>query len=77
VWLPPTLKETLFRDLFSQSGQCLKILDFNLSYINLHKKYLRATPKLFTLYQTAINYYEAMSMDIYTDERVELISNTK
>ncbi len=28
VWLLPTLKETLFRALFSQSGQCLEILDF-------------------------------------------------
>jgi len=31
---------------------------------------LRASPKLFALYQMAINYYEAMSMDIYTDERI-------
>jgi len=60
----------------SQSGQCLKILDSNLFFINLHKKYLRATPKIFALYQTPINYYEAMSMDVYTDERIKLVNTT-
>jgi hypothetical protein len=59
---------TEFRDLFLQSGQCLKILDFNLSYINHHKKYLKATQKLFALYQTAINYCEAMRKE----KRIEL-----
>jgi len=76
VWLLPTLKETLFRALFSQSGQCLKIVDLNLSFINLHKKYLRETPRIFALYQTAINYFEAMNMDVYTDERIKIVNNT-
>ncbi len=61
VWLLPTLKETLYSKLFSQSGQCLTICNKELSYINLHKKYLRATPKLFSLYHTAINYFETMT----------------
>ncbi len=55
VWLLPTLKESLYKKLFSQSGQCLSICNRELSHINLHKKYLRATPKLFSLYQTAVN----------------------
>jgi len=76
VWLLPTLKETLFRALLSQSGQCLKIVDPDLSFINLHKKYLRATPRIFALYQTAINYFEAMNMDVYTDEKMEIVNNT-
>jgi len=58
VWLLPTLKESLFGKLFSQSGQCLKICNRELLYINLHKKYLRASPKLFSLYHTAVNYCE-------------------
>ncbi len=42
----------------------------------VHKKYLRATPRKFALYQTAINYFEAMNMDVYTDERTEIVNNT-
>jgi len=61
VWLLPTLKETLYRKLFSQSGQCLNICNKELWYVNLHKKYLRATPKLFSLYHMAVSYYETMT----------------
>ena len=56
VWLLPTLKESLYRKLDSQSGQCLKVLKSDMSYVNLHKNFLRATPRLFALYQTAINF---------------------
>ncbi len=57
VWLIPNLKEKLFSKLFSHSGQILKIINNNLSYVELHKKFVRATPRIFSLYQTAINFY--------------------
>jgi hypothetical protein len=37
VWLLTMLKESLYRKLFSQSGQCLSICNRELSYTNLHK----------------------------------------
>lgn len=57
VWLIPNLKETLFSKLYSHSGQILKLIDSELSFQELHKKLNRATPKIFSLYQTAINLY--------------------
>ena len=46
-----------------------------MSYVNLHKKYLRATPKLFSLYQTAISYFEVMNERIYAREVQEVNNN--
>ena len=57
VWLLPNLKEKLFRKLNSHSGQILKIINNYLSNTELHKKFVRATPKIFSLYQTAVNLY--------------------
>jgi hypothetical protein len=57
VWLIPNLKEKAFKKLYSQSGRVLKILDNSLSYIALHQKFKRATPKLFALYQTSVNLF--------------------
>ncbi len=51
------LNEKAFKKLYSQSGRALKILDDSLSYIALHKKFKRATPKLFALYQTSLNLF--------------------
>ena len=59
----------------SQSGQCLKLLNRDLSYVNLHKKYLRATPKLFSHYHTAVSYYEAINERIHIQEAHDLINN--
>ena len=75
VWLLPTLKESLYKKLFSQSGQCLSVYNRDLSYINLHKKYVRATPKLFSLYQTSVSYYETMKEQVYTQEIPEISNN--
>ena len=75
VWLLPTLKESLYRSLLSQSGQCLKMLNKDLLYVSLHKKYLRAAPKLFSYYHTAVNYYKAINERIYTQEAPNLINN--
>jgi len=72
----PTLKESLYRKLFSQSGQCLSICNRELSYINLHKKYLRGTPKLFPLYETAVNYYETMTEHDHALETPDIRVNT-
>ena len=52
-----SLKERLFKKLFSHSGQILKLIDNDLSYMSLHKKFNRSTPKIFSIYQTAINLY--------------------
>jgi hypothetical protein len=57
VWLLPNLKEKTFKKLYSHSGQIMKIVDNNLSYRALHKKFVRATPKIFSLYQSAVNLY--------------------
>ncbi len=75
VWLLPTLKESLYRSLLSQSGQCLRIMSRDLSFVNLHKKYLRATPKLFSRYLTAVNYFETMNEGIYSQEKPDMINN--
>ncbi len=76
VWLLQTLKETLYRKLFSQSGQCLNICFKELLYINLHKKYLRAIPRFFSLYQTAVNYYETMTEHDHALETPDIRVNT-
>ena len=60
VWLLPTLKEGLFKKLHSQSGKILKVVDKELSYTQLHKTLNRATPRIYSLYQTCINYYNIM-----------------
>jgi len=68
VWLLPTIKESIYSQLFSQSGQCLSICNRDLSYLNLHKKYHKVTLRLFSLYQTAVNYYDTMIEQVYTQE---------
>ncbi len=60
-----TLKR-LFKKLFSHSGQILKLIDNDLSYMSLHKKFNRSTPKIFSIYQTAINLYHVKNnFDIF------------
>ena len=57
VWLIPNLKENTFKKLFSHSGKILKVIDNSQSFTALHKKFKRATPKLFALYQTSVNLF--------------------
>jgi hypothetical protein len=77
AWLLPTLKERLFNKLHSQSGKILKIVDKDISYAQLHKKYNRATPRIFSLYQTCINYYKIIRMQGYMpDEKGKAFLNT-
>ena len=58
IWLLPNLKERHFTRLYSQSGRSLKLINKEMSYRALHATYSRATPKIFSLYQTCINYYD-------------------
>ena len=77
AWLLPTLKEDLFKKLYSQSGKILKIIDTDLSYVQLHKKYKRATPRIYSLYQTCVNYYNVININGYLpEERVKTMLNT-
>ncbi len=70
VWLLPNLKERLYQKLFSHLGQLLKIVDKNESFLALHKKFCRSTPKFFALYQTAVNLYQMVN-----DENVEFTNS--
>jgi len=62
--LLPTLKERLFKKLHSQSRKISKVLDKELSS-HLHKKYNHATTRIFSLYQTCINYYNIIKVQGY------------
>ena len=76
AWLLPTLKEKLLNMLHSQSGKILKVVDKELSYRQLHKQYNRATPRIFSLYQTCINFYNVMkSVDSNSDEKTRTLLN--
>jgi hypothetical protein len=70
------LKESHYRKLYSQSGQCLKICNKELSYFNLNRKYPRATPRLFSLYQMTVNYYKTMTEHVYAMETPDIRANT-
>jgi hypothetical protein len=77
AWLLPTLKRNLFDRLYSQSGKILKVVDKDLSYSQLHKKYNHATPRIFSLYQTCINYYNIIKVHGFmTDKRAPIMLNT-
>ena len=58
IWLLPNLKERHFNRLYSQSGRSLKLINKDFSYHGLHATFSRATPKIFSLYQMCINYYD-------------------
>ena len=60
IWLLPNLKERHFSRLYSQSGRNLKLINKELSYRVLHVTFSRATPKIFAMYQTCINYYDLL-----------------
>jgi hypothetical protein len=60
IWLLPNLKERHFNRLYSQSGRSLKLINKEWSYRVLHVSFSRATPKIFSLYQTCINYYDLL-----------------
>ena len=43
-------------------------------YVNLQKNYLKATPRLFLLYQNTVNYSEVLNRQAYTQERNDLVN---
>jgi hypothetical protein len=77
VWLLPTLKEKIFDKLYSQSGKFLKIVNRDLSCSQLHRKCNLATPHIFSLYPTCINYYNIMNaLGHRTDEKTRVLMHT-
>jgi hypothetical protein len=60
IWLVPSLKENLWRKLYSCSGRLLKTIDAGSTYEQLHKRFKRATPRMFCNYQTSICFYDVI-----------------
>ena len=58
IWQIPTLKTTLKQSLLSTSAKALKVCcssyEYYMSFINLHKSCLRATPEEMLTYKLAI-----------------------
>jgi hypothetical protein len=75
VWLIPSLKGSLKSKLFSASGAALRLLDRDMSFRALHKKYNRATPTQFQKYTTAISLYDLIKNKIPEDEWINLQFN--
>jgi predicted transcriptional regulator len=75
VWLIPSLKRALKSKLFSASGAALKLLDKDMSFKDLHKKYNRATPTQFQKYTTAISLYDLIKKEIPEDDWINLQFN--
>ena len=58
VRLLPTLKQNLQKRLFSQSGNSLKLIENEPTFTQLHKKYNRATPYIYSLYLSSLNLFD-------------------
>ena len=76
VWLLPTLKQSLQRRLFSQSGNSLKLIEKETTFTQLHKKFNRATPYIYSLYLTGINLFDINSTKTPSQEYNNLQSVT-
>ncbi len=61
-----------FFKLFSHSGQVLKIIDKNLSHVDLHKKFSKSTPKIFSIYQTSLNLFHPVKTSLEEIQSVTL-----
>jgi hypothetical protein len=77
VWLIPSLKASLKSKLFSASGVALRLLDRDMSFRALHKKYNRATPSQFQKYTTEISLYDLIKNEKPEDEWINLQFNIK
>ena len=63
--------------MYSQSGKILKVVDRELSYRQLHIQYNRATPRIFSLYQMCVNFYNVMKFqENGSDEKTRVTMNT-
>jgi hypothetical protein len=70
-----TLKGSLKSKLLSASGAAQRLLDRDMSFRALHKKYNRATPTQFQKYMTAISLYDLIKNKIPEDEWINLQFN--
>jgi hypothetical protein len=61
--------------LSSASGAALRLLDKEMSFKALHKKYNRATPTQFQKYISAISLYDLVKKEIPEDEWINLLFN--
>ena len=75
IWLLPSLKRVLKTKLFSASGNALKLLEKDLSFRELHKKYNRATPTQFQRYITAVSIYDLVKTETPEDDWINLQFN--
>jgi hypothetical protein len=75
IWLIPSLKKALKSKLFSASGAALRLLDRDLSFKELHRKYNRATPSQFQKYTTAISLYDLIKKEIPENDWINLQFN--
>jgi hypothetical protein len=54
----PQLNRTCKKRLFSQSGNSLKLIESELTFMQLHKKYNRATPYIYSPYMSTLNLFD-------------------
>ena len=79
IWHLPSLKSNLKQKLLSCSakaiGVCVKYCTREISFINLHAMYQRATPENISLYKSAISLFKLYNSDEHTIEWVSLNCN--
>ena len=79
LWHVPSLKNGLKQKLLSSSAKaikmCVKYCTRDISFINIHRIYKRATPEQFLLYKHALCLFKLMTSTNYTIEWVALNFN--
>ena len=79
IWHLPSLKGILKQKLLSSSAQaikcCVKYCTRDVSFVNLHAMYNRATPDQFMLYKNAISLFKLYNGTDYTIEWAALNFN--
>ena len=79
IWLLQSLKSNLKQKLLSSSAKaiqvCIKFCTRDVSFVDLHNTYNRATPEKFLLYKHAITLFKLMNDPTFTTEWVALNFN--
>ena len=79
IWHLQSLKSNLKQRLLSSSAKaiqvCTKYCTRDVSFIDLHNRYNRATPEKFLLYKHAISLFKLMNNPTFTTEWVALNFN--
>ena len=79
IWLLQSLKSNLKQKLLSASAKaiqvCVKYCTREVSFVDLHNTYQRATPEKFLLYKHAIGIFKLMNDPTFTTEWVALNFN--